>query len=89
MATILFPHLCYIHTNGAGILLSQLWKIHTLAERAIEEPEFLFDVQWKNGMLPQKVYANEKNKKEEDTFFPSAEFCDATRSPNAPRQVKI
>jgi hypothetical protein len=58
-------------------------------ERAIKEPEFLFDAQWKNGMLPQIVYANKKNKKEEDdTYFPSAEFYDVTRSLNAPRHVK-
>ena len=36
-------------------------------------------------MLPQIVYANKK--KQEDTFF-SAEFYDASRSPNAPRHVK-
>jgi hypothetical protein len=73
MATILFPHLCCIHTNGAGILHSQLWEIHTLAEHAIEELEFLFDAQCKNGMLSQIVYANKKNKKE-DTFFPLQNF---------------
>ena len=56
-------------------------------ERAIKELEFLFDAQWKNGMLPQIVYANKKNKKE-DTYFPSAEFYDVMRSPNAPRHVK-
>jgi hypothetical protein len=62
-------------------------EIHTLAECAIEELEFLFDAKWKNGMLPQLVYANKKNKKQ-DTFFPSAEFYDATRSPNVQRQSK-
>jgi hypothetical protein len=44
MATILFPHLCCIRTDGAGILHLQLWEIYTLAERATEELEFLFDV---------------------------------------------
>ena len=40
-------------------------------ERAIKELEFLFDAQWKNGMVPQIVYANKKNKKEDNTYFPS------------------
>jgi hypothetical protein len=44
-----------------------------LAECAIEELEFLFDAKWNNGMLPQLVYANKKNKKE-DTFFPLQNF---------------
>src|SRR5215831_6309711 len=51
-------------------------------ERAIKELEFLFDAQWKNGMVPHIVF-NEKEK----TYFPAADFYDITRSPNAPKHI--
>jgi hypothetical protein len=51
-------------------------------ERAIRELEFLFDAQWKNGMVPHIVF-NEKEK----TYFPAAKFYEITRSPNAPRHI--
>jgi hypothetical protein len=63
----------YPHQWSWDSVHSQLGEIHPLAERAIEELEFLFDAQWKNGMLPQIVYTNKKNKKE-DTFFALQNF---------------
>jgi hypothetical protein len=51
-------------------------------ERAIKEMEFLFNAQWKNGMVPHIVF-NEKEK----TYFPAADFYEITRSPNAPQHV--
>lgn len=51
-------------------------------ERAIKELEFLFDAQWKNGMVPHIVF-NEKEK----TYFPAADFYEITRSPNAPTNI--
>ncbi|MGD1836441.1 MAG: MGH1-like glycoside hydrolase domain-containing protein, partial [Nitrososphaeraceae archaeon] len=51
-------------------------------ERAIEELEYLFDAQWKNGMIPHIVFnADEK------TYFPAADFYQVTRSANAPTHV--
>ena len=52
------------------------------SERAKKEIEFLFDAQWKNGMVPHIVF-NEKEK----TYFPSADFYEITRSDNAPRHI--
>ncbi|MFQ5940360.1 MAG: glycoside hydrolase, partial [Nitrososphaerales archaeon] len=51
-------------------------------EHAMKELEFLFDAQWKNGMVPHIVF-NEKEK----TYFPAADFYDITRSPNAPKHI--
>lgn len=51
-------------------------------ERAMHELEFLFDAQWKNGMVPHIVF-NEKEK----TYFPAADFYDITRSSNAPKHI--
>jgi glycogen debranching enzyme len=51
-------------------------------DRAVKELKYLFDAQWKNGMIPHIVF-NEKEK----TYFPSAKFYDVTRSPNAPKHV--
>jgi hypothetical protein len=51
-------------------------------KNAIKELEFLFNAQWKNGMVPHIVF-NEKEK----TYFPAASFYDITRSPNAPRHI--
>ena len=48
----------------------------------MKELERLFDAQWKNGMIPHIVF-NEKEK----TYFPSPEYYDVTRSPNAPKHV--
>jgi len=52
-------------------------------DRSMNEMEHLFDAQWKNGMIPHIVF-NEKEK----TYFPSPEYYDVTRSPNAPEHVK-
>jgi hypothetical protein len=52
-------------------------------DRSMKELEHLFDAQWKNGMIPHIVF-NEKEK----TYFPSPEYYDITRSPNAPNHVK-
>ena len=52
-------------------------------DRSMKEMEHLFDAQWKNGMIPHIVF-NEKEK----TYFPSPEYYDVTRSPNAPEHVK-
>jgi Mannosylglycerate hydrolase MGH1-like glycoside hydrolase domain len=52
-------------------------------DRSMKELEHLFDGQWKNGMIPHIVF-NEKEK----TYFPSPEYYDITRSPNAPTHVK-
>jgi hypothetical protein len=52
-------------------------------DRSMKEMEHLFDAQWKNGMIPHIVF-NEKEK----TYFPSPEYYDITRSPNAPNHVK-
>ncbi len=51
-------------------------------DRAIQEIQFLFDAQWKNGMVPHIVF-NEKEK----TYFPAADFYEITRSPNAPTHI--
>lgn len=51
-------------------------------EWAIKEIEFLFDAQWKNGMVPHIVF-NENEK----TYFPSADFYEITRSDNAPTHI--
>ncbi|HEX5187829.1 MAG TPA: trehalase family glycosidase [Nitrososphaeraceae archaeon] len=50
--------------------------------RAIAELEFLFDAQWKNGMVPHIVF----NKKEK-TYFPAADFYEINRSTNAPTHI--
>jgi hypothetical protein len=52
-------------------------------DRSMKEMQHLFDAQWKNGMIPHIVF-NEKEK----TYFPSPEYYDITRSPNAPEHVK-
>src|SRR5919197_5618120 len=52
-------------------------------ERSIKEIEFLFDAQWKNGMIPHIIF-NEKEK----TYFPSADFYEVTRSENAPSNIR-
>jgi hypothetical protein len=51
-------------------------------DRAITELEFLFDAQWKNGMVPHIVF-NEKEK----TYFPAADFYEINRSTNAPTHI--
>jgi glycogen debranching enzyme len=52
------------------------------SDRAMQELKYLFDAQWKNGMIPHIVF-NEKEK----TYFPSAEFYEIGRSPNAPKHI--
>jgi hypothetical protein len=72
MATIYHYLTCVVSTSmELGFCIYSYWKFMT--ECAIEELEFLFDAKWKNRMLPQLVYANKKNKKE-DTFFPLQNF---------------
>jgi len=51
-------------------------------DRSMKELEHLFNAQWKNGMIPHIVF-NEKEK----TYFPSPEYYDVTRSPDAPKHV--
>lgn len=51
-------------------------------DRAIQEIQFLFDAQWKNGMVPHIVFNNN-----EKTYFPAADFYEITRSPNAPTHI--
>ena len=51
-------------------------------ERAIKELEYLFNAQWKNGMVPHIVF-NDKEK----TYFPAADFYETNRSPNAPKGI--
>ncbi|HET6589458.1 MAG TPA: trehalase family glycosidase [Candidatus Nitrosocosmicus sp.] len=51
-------------------------------EKSIKEIEFLYDAQWKNGMIPHIVF-NEK----ERTYFPAADFYDIKRSENAPATI--
>jgi len=55
---------------------------YTHTERAIKEIQFLFDAQWKNGMISHMVF-NEKEK----TYFPAADFYEITRLPNAPEHI--
>ena len=52
------------------------------SDRAMQELNYLFDAQWKNGMIPHIAF-NEKEK----TYFPTAEFYEITRSPNAPKHI--
>jgi len=52
------------------------------SDRAMKELKYLFDAQWKNGMIPHIVF-NEKEK----TYFPSAAFYEIGRSPNAPKHI--
>lgn len=51
-------------------------------DRSMAELEFLFDAQWKNGMVPHIVF-NEKEK----TYFPAADFYEITCSINAPTNI--
>ena len=53
------------------------------SDRAMKELKYLFDAQWTNGMIPHIVF-NEKEK----TYFPSADFYDVSRSPNAPKHIR-
>lgn len=55
---------------------------HTDTERAIKELQFLFDAQWKNGMIPHIVF-NEKEK----TYSPAADFYEITHSQNTPNHI--
>ena len=48
----------------------------------MRELKYLFDAQCKNGMIPHIVF-NEKEK----TYFPTAEFYEIRRSPDAPKHV--
>jgi glycogen debranching enzyme len=76
-AATLYPH--QWSWDAAFIAIGNSY-FHT--DRAIKELDFLFDAQWKNGMVPHIVF-NEKEK----TYFPAADFYDITRSPNAPRHI--
>ena len=74
----LYPHLW--SWDSAFIALGNSYYD---TKKAIKELEFLFDAQWKNGMVPHIVF-DEKY----DTYFPSPEFYDVQRSPDAPTKVK-
>ena len=79
-------------TIPSATLYPQQWTVgcafiaignsYTHTERAIKEIQFLFDAQWKNGMIPHIVF-NEKEK----TYFPAADFYENYRSPNAPNHI--
>lgn len=73
----LYPHLwswdsCFIAIGNS----------YFNSDRAMKELRYLLNAQWKNGMIPHIVF-NEKEK----TYFPSADFYDVTRSPDAPENV--
>ena len=73
----LYPHLwswdsCFIAMGNS----------YFNSDRAMKELKYLLNAQWKNGMIPHIVF-NEKEK----TYFPSADFYDVTRSPDAPEHV--
>ncbi len=51
-------------------------------ESAIKDLKYLFNAQWKNGMIPHIVFNNK-----EKTYFPAADFYDVNRSPNAPHNI--
>lgn len=51
-------------------------------QRSIKELKYLFNAQWKNGMIPHIVF-NDKEK----TYFPAADFYDIKRSANAPKNI--
>ncbi|MFQ5693539.1 MAG: amylo-alpha-1,6-glucosidase [Nitrospinota bacterium] len=48
--------------------------------RSMKELEFLLSAQWKNGMVPHQVYEGDDS----STYFPTPEFLDIHRSPDAP-----
>jgi len=56
---------------------------HYDIERSIKELEYLFDAQWKNGMVPHIVFNDRAT-----SYFPSGEFYDCQRSSDAPKHVK-
>jgi hypothetical protein len=76
-------------TIPSGTLYPHQWRNIAIGnsyfdtDRSMKELEHLFDAQWKNGMIPHIVF-NVKEK----TYFPSPEYYDITRSPNAPNHVK-
>jgi hypothetical protein len=72
----------YPHQWSWDAAFIALGNSYTHTERAIKEIQFLFDVQWKNGMVPHIVF-NEKEK----TYFPAADFYEITHSPNAPEHI--
>jgi glycogen debranching enzyme len=51
-------------------------------ERAIKDLKYLFNAQWKNGMIPHIIF-NDK----ETTYFPAADFYNVNRCPNAPNNI--
>ena len=78
-----YPRQHYILINGVGIHALLQLGTHTLIQnRSMKELEYLFDAQWKNGMIPHIVF-NE----EEKTYFPTAEYYEITRSPNSPKHI--
>lgn len=76
-ATTLYPHQW---SWDAGFIA--IGNSYRDTDRAIKELEYLFDAQWKNGMIPHIVF-NEKEK----TYFPAAEFYDINRSSDAPIHI--
>ena len=72
----------YPHQWRRDAAFIALGNSYTHTERAIKEIQFLFDAQWKNGMIPHMVF-NEKEK----TYFPAADFYEITCSPNAPEHI--
>lgn len=72
----------YPHQWSWDSCFSAIGNSYFNSYRAMKELEYLFDAQWKNGMIPHIVF-NEKEK----TYFPSAKFYEIKRSPNAPRHI--
>lgn len=76
-ATTLYPHQW---SWDAGFIA--IGNSYRDTDKAIKELEYLFDAQWKNGMIPHIVF-NEKEK----TYFPAAEFYDINRSSDGPIHI--
>ncbi len=51
MGTLPSPPLLFIHISGAGTAFIAIGRSYYDAKRSMKELEFLFDVQWKNGMV--------------------------------------
>lgn len=73
----LYPHMwswdsCFIAIGNS----------YSNPRRAMQELEYLFDAQWKNGMIPHIVFTEGAK-----TYFPATDFYEITRSPNAPRHI--
>ncbi len=80
--TIPSPSL-YPHQWSWDSAFTAIGNVYYDIRRSMRELEYLFDAQWKNGMVPHIVF-NEK----ETSYFPSAEFYHSHISDDAPKHVK-